>query len=155
MKKIILVVLILSLSHVGFAQYKGQFRAQYSGEFALKKGLFGNNFTAEYFPLEMLSFAPSFTIFTPPSGKASGIDLNFRYYLKEGNVEYYGLVGYAHFRRREELHPMDLDTFDSVNIGFGGLFKLVEELGLNPEIRYQPQNENEFLIKLGFVYFIN
>ncbi len=39
--------------------------------------------------------------------------------------------------------------------GFGGLFKIVDELGLNPETRFQPGNENEFLIILWFVYFIN
>ncbi len=156
MKNVLLLfALMLSGISICSAQYKGQFRVQYSGEFKLKDKFYGNSLGGEYFPFEMVSFAPSVTLFTPATGKASGLDFNARYYVKEGDVEFYGLAGYALYRRRFEFNPKGLEQFSTLNIGIGGIFKFIDELGLNPEIRYQPQNNNEFLIKIGMVYFIN
>jgi hypothetical protein len=35
------------------------------------------------------------------------------------------------------------------------MLKIRDELGFNPEIRYQPIGRNELIFKLGVVYFIN
>jgi hypothetical protein len=155
MRKIIVVVLILIFSHSAKAQYKGQWRAIHAYEMTSGKGFFGMNFTGEYFPLNYFSIAPSMTFFLPATGNARGFDLNARYYLTEKQRQWYALLGYGHYTRIFEFNPKGSLRFNSINLGAGGMIKLSDEIGLNPEIRYQPIGRNEFIFKLGVVYFIN
>ncbi|WP_194774488.1 hypothetical protein [Pararhodonellum marinum] len=155
------LVSILFMMFLGFnaaqAQYQGQFRLQYAAEFTtVNNVLFGNNLTGEYFPLDKISFSPNFSIYTPATGKASMLHLDAKYYFTEENIQWYGLVGYGYFRRRFEFNPENpLLRVSSVNVGTGVIIRLIDELGLNPEFKFQPQNNGEFLIKIGLLYFIN
>lgn len=155
MKKIFIIIALVLFSLDGFAQYKEQWRAIHAYEIPMTTGFFGMNFTAEYFPLNYFSIVPSYTIFLPATGKASGFDVNFRYYLTEKEKQWYGLLGYGYYLRRFEFNPEGRRRTNSLNIGAGGMIKFNDELGINPEIRYQPIGRNELLFKLGVVYFIN
>jgi hypothetical protein len=138
------------------AQYKGQYRAQYGNDMALRSGLFGMNFSAEYFPFEKISFNPNISVLFPATGKASNLHLDTRYYFTEEEVEFYGLLGYANYRRRFEFNPENAyQNTATLNIGGGILYKLIDELGVNAEIKLQPQNGNEVILKVGLSYFIN
>jgi hypothetical protein len=155
MRKIVIVVLFLIFSNSAIAQYKGQWRGIHAYEMTSGKGFFGMNFTAEYFPLNYFSLAPSMTFFLPATGNARAFDINARYYLTEKQRQWYALLGYGHYTRIFEFNPIGSLKYDSINLGAGGMIKLNEEIGLNPEIRYQFGSRDEFIFKLGVVYFIN
>jgi hypothetical protein len=156
MKKIFLLLVLSMIGNELLAQYKGQYRAQYGNDFMFQSGLFGMNFSGEYFPFEKISFAPNVSVLFPATGKASNLHLDTRYYFTEEKVELYGLLGYGNFRRRYEFNPeITYQNTGTLNIGGGILYKLIDELGLNAEVKLQPQNRNEFIIKIGLSYFIN
>lgn len=155
MKKIIIVLVLIFAANLAQAQYKGQFRGIHAYEMSSGKGFFGMNFTGEYFPLNYFSIAPSVTFFLPATGNARGFDLNARYYLTEKEKQLYALFGYGHYTRKYEFNPKETERFNSINLGLGGMLKIRDELGINPEIRYQPIGRNELIFKLGIVYFIN
>jgi hypothetical protein len=156
MKKIFLLLLLSMIGTELLAQYKGQYRAQYGNDYMFGAGLFGMNFSGEYFPFEKISFAPNVSILFPATGKASNLHLDTRYYFTEEKVEFYGLLGYANYRRRYEFNPeITYQNTGTLNIGGGILYKLIDELGVNAEVKLQPQNRNEFIIKVGLSYFIN
>lgn len=156
MKRLVLLFVFILVGNLAFGQYQGQFRLQYGNDIGLSTGLFGMNIGGEFFPYDNISFAPNLSVLLPETGKASNLHLDARYYFSEDKLEFYGLVGYANYRRRFEFNPeITYQNTGTVNIGAGVLFKFLEELGLNAEIKLQPQNKNEFIIKLGISYFIN
>ncbi|TVP47016.1 MAG: hypothetical protein EA341_13195 [Mongoliibacter sp.] len=154
MNKILLVLAFILISFSSFGQYKEQFRAMHGYEMGIDKGFFGINFTGEYFPLNYFSIAPSFTFFTPATGNARGFDLNARYYFTEKERQWYTTVGYGHYTRVYEFNPIGRESFNSLNLGGGSMIKLNDEIGLNPEVRYQ-LGRNDLLFKLSILYFVN
>ena len=155
MIKVVLFFLVFTgFTSLASAQYQGQQRIYYANEYAVNSGFLGMNLTGEYFPIDNISIVPSYTIFLPKAGKASGVDLNVRYYFTEEKIQFYGLAGYGYYTRKFEFSPFERLNFNSINIGAGGILKLSEELGINPEIRYQT-GRNDFLLRIGVVYFIN
>lgn len=157
MKKIILLVIFFwSFGLEVFGQYKGQYRLQSGNELNIQAGLFGINFTGEAFPLEHISFTPSVTFLLPATGKATNVHLDFRYYFTEEKLEFYSLLGYGLFRRRFEfsLEPA-VTNINSVNLGAGMIYKFLDELGINGEVKFQPQNNGEVIVRVGLSYFIN
>jgi len=156
MKKLFLILVLSMIGNELLAQYKGQYRLQYGNDFMFKSGLFGMNFTGEYFPLEKVSFAPNVSILFPATGKATNIHLDSRYYFTEEKIELYGLLGYGLFRRSYEFNPeVTYQNTGTLNIGGGVLYKVIDELGINAELKLQPQHRNDFIIKVGLSYFIN
>lgn len=155
MRKLVLVLVFFTFSNLVFAQYKNQVRAIHGYELTSGKGFFGMNFAAEYFPLNYFSIVGGFTFYTPATGNARGIDINARYYLTEKQKQWYGTLGYGHYTRAFEFNPEGIRRHNSINIGAGGMLKLMDEIGINPEIIYQPMGRNEVIFKLGVVYFIN
>lgn len=155
MKKIILIAILCMIYSGLFAQYKGQWRAMHAYEIPADKPFLGLNFTGEYFPSNYFSIVPGFTFFTPATGNARAFDINARYYLTEKEREWYVTAGYGFYRRVFEFNPIGKLDFNSLNVGAGGMLKLSDEIGLNPEIRYQAFGRNSLVFKLGVVYFIN
>jgi hypothetical protein len=155
MEKKLLVIIMLLISSQAFAQYQGQSRLMQSYEVASSSGYFGLSIGGEIFPIHNLSIAPSITFFIPPTGNARGFDLNLRYYFTEESLQLYGLLGYGNYVRATESNPSIKTAFNSANLGIGALIKLREEIGINPEIRYQAGDRKELIFRLGFVYFIN
>lgn len=155
MKKFIILILFFLIAYDGFGQYKGQVRGLHGYEMGTRDGFFGIGLTGEYFPVNYFSVAPAFTYFLPATGHARAFDLNVRYYHTEKEKQWYGLIGYGHFSRIYEFNELQKQRFNSLNIGVGGMLKVNDELGFNPEIRYQAFGRNEIIFKLSVVYFIN
>lgn len=156
MKRLVLLFALVLVGNIAAAQYQGQVRLNYGNDIGFSSRLFGMNIGGEYFPIDKISFAPSISVLFPESGKASNLHLDARYYFSEEKVEWYGLLGYANYRRRYEFNPgITYQNTGTMNIGAGGFYKFLDELGLNGEIKLQPQNKKEFIIKLGITYFIN
>lgn len=156
MKRIVFIFILMCQWGICHAQIKGQYRFQYGHDLAINKSLFGVNFVGEYFPLDKISFAPSFSVFLPATGRASQIDLSGRYYFSEDKLQTYGLLGYGFYRRRLEFDLQDpLRTSSAVHFGGGALLKFLEVFGLNGEIKLQPQHGGEVVVKIGVNYFIN
>lgn len=155
MKKCSLLIILFFIFSGLQAQYKGQWRAIHAYEIPGDKPFLGLNFTGEYFPVNYLSIVPSFTFFTPATGNARGFDINARYYLTEKEREWYVTVGYGFYRRVFEFNPIGRFDFNSLNLGAGGMIMLSDEIGINPEVRFQAFGRNALVFKLGVVYFIN
>lgn len=155
MKKILTIICLVFVAFSASAQYKGQYRAIHAYEIAYDKPFFGLNFTGEYFPLNYLSVVPSFTLFVPATGNARSFDLNARYYLSEKEKQWYVTAGYGFYRRIFEFNTEGRFDYNSLNLGAGGMIKLRDELGINPEVRFQAFGRNSTVFKLGIVYFIN
>ncbi|EON74737.1 hypothetical protein ADIS_4848 [Lunatimonas lonarensis] len=156
MKRLLILVLFFSWSSATMAQYKGQFRAQYGNDIGFERVLFGMNFSAEYFFVDKISFSPNVSILFPATGKASNLHLDARYYFTEEKAQWYGLLGFGNFRRRYEFNPeVAFRNWQTLNVGGGLLYKLIDELGVNGELKFQPQNNGELIVKIGLTYFIN
>jgi hypothetical protein len=155
MNKQLLIIVLMILNFKVYAQFQGQTRVIHGYEIPSTSGFFGMTFGGEYFPIHNLSVAPSVIFYIPASGNARGFDLNMRYYVTEGTNQVYALIGYGNYIRASESNPVVKTTFNSINMGMGALFKLRDEIGINPEIRYQPGDRREFIFRLAFVYFIN
>jgi hypothetical protein len=154
-KKIVLGLLLSMVCFLAKAQYKGQWRAIHAYEMTTQGPLFGMNFATEYFPLHYLSLAPSYTVFLPATGKASSLEFNLRYYPFEKKKQVYGVAGFNSFFRDREFDTKGKGVAQSLLIGTGGMFKFNSSLGFNPEIKYLLGPKNEFVFKLGVVYFVN
>ncbi|MDR7130131.1 hypothetical protein J2X69_002479 [Algoriphagus sp. 4150] len=154
-RKIVFALMLCLVSFLANAQYKGQWRAIHAYEWSGSDYLFGMNFTAEYFPAHYLSIAPSYTIFLPATGKASSLDIHARYYLTEKKNQFYGLAGVQHYFYNKEFDNRGKQVVRSLSLGAGGMLKLNESLGFNPEIKYSFSPANRLVLKAGVVYFIN
>ncbi|SIT05868.1 hypothetical protein [Belliella pelovolcani] len=155
MKKYLLIICLTFVSYFANAQYQGQYRGIHAYEMAYDKPFFGLNFTGEYFPFNYFSVVPSFTFFTPATGNARGFDINARYYLTEKEKQWYVTAGYGFYRRVFEFNEIGRFDHNSLNLGAGGMLKITDELGFNPEVRFQAFGRNSMMFKLGIVYFIN
>ncbi|PRY85697.1 hypothetical protein [Mongoliibacter ruber] len=154
-KEILLVFIFSTLLSTAYAQYKDQVRVYHGYEWPSETWFYGINFTGEFFPINYFSIAPSFTLFVPSTGNARAYDINARYYFTEKERQWYGTFGYGHYTRVYEFNPIGRISTNSVNIGGGGVFKINDEIGINPEIRYQPIQRNEMIFKISILYFVN
>ena len=105
MKRLVLLFALVLVGNIATAQYQGQFRLNYGNDMGFSSGLFGMNIGGEYFPIDKISLAPTISVLFPESGKASNLHLDARYYFTEEKLEWYGLLGYANYRRRYEFNP--------------------------------------------------
>lgn len=136
-------------------QFKGQIRGINAYEYDFGSRLTGFNFAGEYFPAHYLSLSPSYTIFFPRNGKNLEFGFQGRYYITEKKRQWYGTVGYGSATRIEELDGFYKSVKHFANVGFGGMLKLNESLGINPELRKQLGQQNNLVLRVGMVYFIN
>ena len=157
MKKLLLIFAFVLTAAVTQAQQKGEARAQLGGEFGFNSELFGVNLGAEYFVVDRISAAPNFSIYFPDFGRASNLNVDFRYYLTEGVLQWYGLAGFTN-----NWVTVDLDGANGItastqgaNIGAGGVLKFGDRVAFNPEIKYQAMSGGQAVFRLGLVYFIN
>jgi hypothetical protein len=157
MKKSLLIFAFVLTAAVTQAQQKGEARAQLGGEFGFNSELFGVNLGAEYFVADRISAAPNFTIFFPDYGRASNLNVDFRYYLTEGILQWYGLAGFTNYWTTVDfIGASSISTSSQgANIGVGGVLKFADRLAFNPEIKYQAMSGGQAVFRLGLVYFIN
>lgn len=160
MKKSLFIFAFVLTAALAQAQEKGEARMQLGGEFGFNSELFGVNLGAEYFVVDRISAAPNFTIFFPDYGRSSNLNVDFRYYLTEGILQWYGLAGFTN-----RWSSVDFDVMGSsgsvsfsdqgANIGAGGVLKFGDRVAFNPEIKYQAMTGGQAVFRLGLVYFIN
>lgn len=156
MKQLLLLIGLFIFGNDVVAQYKGQARLQYGNDLSIPSGFFGFNISGEYFPVDRISVAPSISALVPATGKASNLHLDARYYFTEEKIQLYALLGVANFRRTPEFQPeVGPTNTGTLNIGGGVVYRFLEELGINVEIKYQPQNSHEVVCKVGIAYFVN
>jgi hypothetical protein len=155
MKKFDFLLIAITISLSVHAQYQKQWRISQGYDFRFQPGFFAMNISGEYFPVHYLSVSPSVSVYLPATGKATGVNLDARYYLTEKKYQWYASSGYGYYKRVFELSenpPVNLHTF---NVGTGLQWKLLDQLGLNPEIQRQFGQRSTWTVKLGIVYFIN
>lgn len=157
MKRLIIVSFLIFLTNSSFAQYQGEVRIQMDTEYGFATNLYGFGLVGEYFIIDRLSVVPSAIIFLPQTGKASSLNLDARYYLTEGISQFYGVLGLNSSRRRLEFAAPgeDLIIRTGINIGAGYIYRLSEEFAIESQFKYQPHYDNNFVIGLGIIYFIN
>ncbi|WP_158858375.1 hypothetical protein [Lunatibacter salilacus] len=156
MKKSLLIFAFVLTAALAQAQEKGDARLQLGGEFGFNSELFGLNIGAEYFVVDRISAAPNFTIFFPDYGSASNLNVDFRYYLTEGILQWYGLAGFTNHWASVDFGSSTItSSTQGANIGAGGVLKFADRLAFNPEIKYQAMSGGQAVFRLGLVYFIN
>ncbi|MFC4872812.1 hypothetical protein [Negadavirga shengliensis] len=157
MKKLLLIGCFVLTVAVAQAQEKGNARLQAGGDFGFRSELFGINLGAEYFLANRISAVPNFTIYFPDIGNASTLNVDFRYYLTEGVLQWYGMAGFTNNWVSGETIGGDRVTASSqgANLGAGGVLMFADRLAFNPEIKYQAQKGGQAVFRLGLVFFIN
>ncbi|HSI77749.1 MAG TPA: hypothetical protein VK957_17750, partial [Lunatimonas sp.] len=97
-----------------------------------------------------------FTIFFPDYGSASNLNVDFRYYLTEGILQWYGLAGFTnHWSSIDIAGGTVTSSRQGANIGAGGVLKFADRLAFNPEIKYQAMSGGQAVFRLGLVYSLN
>lgn len=156
MKKSLLIIVFVLTAALAQAQEKGEARVQLGGEFGFNSELFGVNLGAEYFVVDRISAAPNFTIFFPDYGRSSNLNVDFRYYLTEGILQWYGLAGFTNRWTSVDIGSSKItSSSQGANIGAGGVLKFGDRVAFNPEIKYQAMTGGQAVFRLGLVYFIN
>jgi len=156
MKKLLFVLSFVLTVSLAEAQTRGQARLQVGGDYGFNTEAFGLNFGAEYFLIDRLSLAPNYTIFFPEVGKLSNLNIDARYYLTEGILQWYGMAGFANTWLDPEHDGMDhRSRVSGANIGLGGVLKFGDRVAFNPEFKYQAQTNGQLVFRLGLVYMIN
>jgi hypothetical protein len=157
MKKSLLIFAFVLTAALAQAQERGEARVQLGGEFGFNSELFGVNLGAEYFVVDRISAAPNFTIFFPDYGGASNLNVDLRYYLTEGILQWYGLAGFTnHWMAMDMIGSSNVtSSTQGANIGAGGVLKFGDRVAFNPEIKYQAMSGGQAVFRLGLVYFIN
>lgn len=148
------IVFILNIS-LANAQYKNQWTISQGYEIRTNPSFFGMNVGTEFFPAHYFSVRPSYVVYLPALGKASGANLDFRYFLTEKKTQWYATAGYGYYQRKFEAnqHPMLKQSY--FHLGTGLNLKLMDQLGLNPEIQSQLGSNTSWAFKVGLVYFVN
>jgi len=156
MKKLLFVLSFVLTVSMAEAQTRGEARLQVGGDYGFNSESFGLNFGAEYFLIDRLSLAPNYTIFFPTDGTASNLNIDARYYLTEGILQWYGMAGFTNNWRNPELEGANLRTsIAGANLGLGGVLKFGDRVAFNPEFKYQLHNDGQLVFRLGLVYLIN
>lgn len=157
MKKTLLIGLFALILGFAQAQEKGDLRLQAGGEFGFRSESFGLNFGGEYLFTDQISAAPSFTIFFPEIGNASNLNLDFRYYLTKGPLQWYGMAGFLNHWSSIDLSGGGKisNSTQGANLGAGGVLMFGDRVAFNPELKYQAQRGGQMVFRLGIVFFLN
>lgn len=157
MKRFSIICFLIFITQFSYAQYQGEIRAQLSNEFGTGTNLYGMGLLGEYFIIDRLSLAPSLMALLPETGKATNVHIDGRYYFNEGPSQFYGLLGFNYYRRRLEFAPEEENLIQrpGLNLGGGYNYRISEEFSLDTQIKFQPQNNNNWVIGLGINYHIN
>lgn len=156
MKRILGTALALLLTiSLANAQFKGQWTVSHGYEVRTNPSYFGMNAAAEFFPTHYFSIRPSYAVYLPALGKASGANLDFRYFLTEKKTQWYASAGYGFYQRKFEANQQPMLKQSYFHLGTGLNLKLMDQLGINPEIQSQLGPNTSWVFKVGLVYFVN
>ncbi len=183
MKRTITIIalgLFLMASTQSWAQEQGQIRASVSLALGTEAAIsdtgdsklgMGINIGGDYFVIDKLSIAPSYTFFfkssygadtdfgnTELSVKSSSFNIDGKYYLLTEGVNLYGLFGISFASAKVTANflgtPIDIkDNKTGINIGAGVDFDLSDKLFLNGQVKYNTPLE-QLVIGVGVGYVI-
>lgn len=116
----------------------------------------GINIGGEYFVTDVISIAPSYTMFFKST--VSGTDFSFsafnidaRYYFGESGV--YGLAGFSSLSAKVEGGGFSAtDSEGGLNIGAGIMYPLSDNLFANGQVKYQTPGEGQLVINAGVAF---
>lgn len=156
MKKLLFILSFILTISFADAQTRGEARLQVGGDYGFATEAFGVNFGAEYFFANRFSLAPNYTIFFPHHGTASNLNIDARYYVTEGILQWYGMAGFANNWVDPQLDGVNLRTSHAgANLGLGGVLKFGDRVAFNPEFKYQFYTNGQLVFRLGLVYMLN
>lgn len=156
MRKGILVMVFCLLAFGSQAQEQGEVRIQAGGDYKLTIRNYGSHLGFEYFFVDKFSLAPTLTVWFPEFGNSLNLNMDLRYYLTEGNAQFYIVGGYNNYW----INTQPGDAGFSVNrpganFGFGAFIKATERFGFNTEFKSQSQNTRWPVFRVGAVYILN
>ena len=158
MKKLLFILSFVLTVSIAEAQTRGEARLQVGGDYGFNTENFGVNFGAEYFLANRISLAPNYTIFFPENGNASNLNIDARYYLTEGILQWYGMAGFANNWTTHEVVGVESHRSSAAgaNLGLGGVLKFADRMAFNPEFKYQfVSGSSQPVFRLGLVFLIN
>ncbi len=180
MKKTITVIAIIAamaISKQSLAQDQGQIRVGASLALGTKSAIsdtgsekmgIGINIGGDYFVIDKLSIAPSYTFFFKSSLEEDGYDISIKvssfnidgkYYFLTDGINVYGLFGISFASIKAETNflgtPIEIsDSETGINIGGGVDYALTDKLYLNGQLKYNTPLE-QLVINLGVGFNIN
>ncbi|MEQ6166712.1 MULTISPECIES: outer membrane beta-barrel protein [unclassified Ekhidna] len=167
MKKFTILSLFAAFLLVGMtanAQEQGDIRVGAGLAIGTKAGVdesgekmgFGLNFGAEYLVTDVISIAPSYTMFFKSSVgggdySLSALNIDARYYFGESGV--YGLAGFSSVSAKVEGGGFSATTSEGgLNIGAGIMYPLSDNLFANGQVKYQTPGEGQLVINAGIAF---
>lgn len=166
MKKLLLTAAIVAfLGFTATAQEQGEIRVgaglAYGTQATIdlndgsEKGALGLNFGGEYFITDVISAAPSYTMFFKEeeggsSFKTSSFNLDARYYFGEGT--FYGLAGLGFSSAKAEGGGFSATSSDTgINLGVGAMIPAGDALFINGQAKYNTSFE-QFVLQAGVAF---
>ncbi len=177
-----IAILVLGLLMVAgtqsWAQDQGQIRVGASLAIGTKAGIndtggeklgMGLNFGGDYFVIDKLSIAPSYTFFFKSTYRVldsgfefdlsvSSFNIDGKYYFLTEGINVYGLLGVSFARVKSTLSilgsPIEVSANETgINIGGGVDYMLSDKLYLNGQVKYNTPLE-QLVISVGVGYVI-
>jgi hypothetical protein len=167
MKKLITTTFIAAFIFMGYtaaAQDQGDIRAGIGLAAGTKAGVdddgseklgLGLNIGAEYFVTDVISLAPSYTMFFKSTVggvdfKLSALNIDARYYFGGG---VYGLAGFSSLKAKAEAGGFSASSTESgLNIGAGYMIELGDALMGNLQAKYQTPGDGQLVINAGVAF---
>lgn len=169
MKKVLLTATLVAIfGFAATAQEQGEIRAGAGLAIGTKAGVdesgekmgLGLNFGGEYFVTDVISIAPSYTMFFKSEvdtgfGKVSNqfgsFNLDGRYYFGDDGM-FYGLAGLSFASAKAEFGgESETSSETGLNIGAGVMYPLADNMYLNGQVKYNTPIE-QLVINAGIAF---
>lgn len=165
MKKLLLTATLIAIfGFAATAQEQGDIRVGAGLALGTKAGVdadgekmgLGINLNGEYLITDVISIAPSYTMFFKNSvGGAdfslSALNIDVRYYFGESGL--YGLAGFSSLKAKAEGGGFTVtDTEGGLNIGAGVMLPLSDNLFANGQIKYTTPGDGQLVINAGVAF---
>jgi hypothetical protein len=156
MKKALIIfigLVLFSFASNAQTQNQGDGRIHTFGTYGLRWNDFGAGAGIEFFFIDHFAFMPSYTRIFPEVGTESNFSADLRYYISEGPSQLYFMVGYS--QNWENTQPDGAgvtSNFKGANVGVGAYTRLVDQIGLSTEFRFQSTNRQEVGFRIGLAF---
>ncbi len=117
---------------------------------------FGLTLGAEYLLLDNFAVAPSYEFyFIDEVTKLRSTNIDIRYYFMPGQLQFYGMFGYA---INTSDYPAELKiTKSGINVGAGTVYRFMffDRIAAFGQVKYSTANKKQFSAMGGITYFFN
>lgn len=166
MKKLLLTATLIAIfGFAATAQEQGDIRVGAGLAIGTKAGVdddgsdkmgLGINLNGEYLITDVISIAPSYTMFFKNTvGGAdfslSALNIDVRYYFSDMGL--YGLAGFSSAKAKAEGGGFTVsDTEGGLNIGAGIMLPLSDNLFANGQVKYTTPGDGQLVINAGVAF---